>query len=61
MMYRCNDCVKTFDEDEIIVNEWQEARPYGTGFVYEPMGECLCPYCKSDDIEEMDNIEEMEC
>lgn len=52
MMYQCNDCGQVFDEDEVIVHRWKERHPYGSGFADEEMAECMCPFCKSDDIEE---------
>lgn len=51
-IYRCNDCGKTFDDEEMIVNRWREPHPYGNGTAWEDMCECLCPHCGSGDIEE---------
>ena len=51
MMFQCNDCGEVFDEDELIVHTWKESHPYGDGYADEEMSECLCPFCKSQDLE----------
>lgn len=49
---KCNNCGEVFDEDEMIVHRWKEPHPYGSGIAYEEMAECMCPFCKSDDIKD---------
>lgn len=49
--YRCNDCGRIFDEDEIAT--WNESRGEFWGQpCYETMSGC--PYCHSGDLDEYD-------
>ena len=50
--YRCNDCGKEFDEAgsyEEYMGEFWGAPAYETFYI--------CPYCKSDDFEEVKEME----
>lgn len=53
--YKCNDCEREFDEDEIA--HWKESRGEFWGMpCYEEM--CGCPFCHSSDIEEINEDDE---
>lgn len=49
--YKCNDCGKTFTEDEAIVAE--ERVPYGErSVVCDYLGVTMCPHCRSERFDE---------
>ena len=52
MKYYCEDCGKTFDEDEMVVENSYNLVPFHDELVKEPFNVCKCPYCGSEDIDE---------
>ena len=57
-MYKCNDCERTFEDDEI--ETVREDNGYDTEYTHIPYYEYVdrCPYCHSTDIEYFEEEEE---
>lgn len=62
-MYKCQNCNKTFNEDEAgEVHTTYEAEYGVSGELASrsPLNYLVCPYCKSDDLEECEEDEDEE-
>ena len=61
--YRCLDCFKTFNEEELETIDTTYEEYYGVNgdFPYNtPMSYGVCPYCHSENYDEIDEEEEDE-
>ena len=59
--YRCLDCFKTFDEEELktINTTYEEYYGVNGDFPYNtPMSYDVCPYCHSESYDEIEEEEE---
>lgn len=59
--YKCLDCLKTFNEDELetINTTYEEYYGVNGDFPYNtPMEYDVCPYCHSESYDEIDEEEE---
>jgi len=52
MEYICEDCKEIFDESDIIIKKYNDRVEYWGTMVDMPSYERLCPYCRSEEIEE---------
>ena len=62
-IYKCLDCLKTFNEDEIktINTTYEEYYGVNGDFPYNtPMSYEVCPYCHSESYDEIEEEEEDE-
>ena len=62
-MFKCNDCLEEFEEDEIRIIETSYEAYYGVSTLFHnktPLTLEVCPYCESEDIEELEDIEDEE-
>lgn len=56
MIYRCDKCGNTFEEDEIVIDKWREYRGECFGVpAYETVSSEHCPYCRSEYFEEVED------
>ena len=51
-MYKCQNCQRTFDSLNCMIDSYSEYWGAST-----PLYKSVCPYCGSDDYEEMDKCE----
>lgn len=61
--YRCLDCFKTFNEEELktINTTYEEYYGVNGDFPYNtPMSYSVCPYCNSESYDEIEEEEEDE-
>lgn len=59
MEYVCNDCKKRFDEPDIEVTTYEDYYGVGSEFMGKNRLEVeCCPYCWSEDIDEVDDEED---
>lgn len=59
MEYICNECGENFDEPEIESTTYEDYYGVGSDFIGKNYLEVeICPYCGSEDIDEVDDEEE---
>ena len=60
-MYKCNDCDKRFEEPEDKITSYEDY--YGVDGGHSLLYLEICPYCGSEDIQEirMEELEDEQC
>lgn len=58
MLYKCYKCKEIFDENKVETRDDGNYEEYWGSKVWMPSIVSICPYCKSEDIDEYDENEE---